>query len=79
MAKTADINALKAWGRKVGRAGMSQAVLDVIAGEKSYRNAMEMAGALKAIAIAAQTDDYWSEQVDRGFHRVVSQSRSTAS
>ena len=49
-----DVNALKAWGRKVGRAGMSQAALSVMSDDKSYKGVMRTAGAMKAIAIAAQ-------------------------
>lgn len=66
-----DVNALKAWGRRVGRAGMSQAALDTIADDKSYKGVMRTAGAMKAIAIAAQSDDYWNEQVQHGFIQFV--------
>jgi hypothetical protein len=66
-----DVNALKAWGRKVGRAGMSQAALSVMSDDKSYKGVMRTAGAMKAIAIAAQADDYWNEQVQHGFIQFV--------
>lgn len=63
--------ALKAWGKRVGRAGMSQAALDAIAGDHSFKDVMRIAGELKAIAIAAQCDNYWNEQVERGFDAFV--------
>jgi len=58
---------LRAWGKAVGRAGMSQAVIDQIdAFDGSYKNAMRLAGTLHQIAIAARCDEYWNEQVEHG-------------
>lgn len=58
---------LKAWGKRVGRAGMSQAVLDEIENfDGSYKEAMRLAGRLSQIAVAARCDEYWNEQVHHG-------------
>jgi hypothetical protein len=60
---------LKAAGDDLGRAGLSQRVIDLIAEfDGSYKGAMKLAGRLKAIAGAAKFDGYWTEQVDDGFH-----------
>jgi len=58
---------LRAWGEAVGRAGMSQRVIDEIAAfDGSYKEAMRLAGRLHQIAIAARCDEYWNEQVEHG-------------
>lgn len=62
-----DTQKLRAWGLSVGRAGMSQAVIDEVAAfDGSYKQAMRLAGALSQIAIAARCDGYWDEQVEHG-------------
>ncbi len=64
---------LRGFGVKLGREGMSERVLaavaDFEAAGKSYMGAMFLAGRLKAIAAMARSDDYWDEQVDKGFVR----------
>jgi hypothetical protein len=62
---------LAAYGEQVGREGMSRLVADAVANwQKSGagpKGAMILAGRLKAITQMATNDDYWREQVDKGF------------
>lgn len=61
---------LRKHGMKIGREGLAVAVIhaiNVYQENESYKNAMALAGALKAIAQAAKCDEYWTEQVDKGF------------
>ena len=59
---------LRAWGKRVGRAGMSQRVIDEIAAfdGANFKQAMRLAGKLSQIAVAARCDEYWNEQVEHG-------------
>jgi hypothetical protein len=64
---------LRAHGEKVGRDGMSQLAIEAIGEfDGSYKGAMILAGRMKAIAQMASVDDYWSEQVQKGFQRQLS-------
>lgn len=75
-----DVNELKALGRKLGRAGMAEQVILAVKefdGE-SYKDAMRLAGKLKAIAVAAQCDDYWSEKVNVGMSQGLYDMRRAA-
>lgn len=60
---------LRGYGVKLGREGMSDRVIAAVAefDGKSLKQAMVLAGRLKAIAQMAAADDYWAEQVDKGF------------
>ena len=62
---------LRKQGKRIGRAGMSQRVLilvnDFVKNDGSYKGAMELAGRLRAITIAAKCDDYWSQKVNHGY------------
>lgn len=61
---------LRASGDRLGRAGLSEAVIEAVAGfDGSYKGAMVLAGRLKAISQAARFDGYWSEKVEDGFHK----------
>lgn len=63
---------LRKQGDRLGRAGMSQRVLNLVNEfnkDQTYKGAMQLAGELKAIAIAAKCDDYWNEQVTKGYRR----------
>ena len=64
---------LRQHGSRIGRAGMSQRVLilvnDFVKNDGSYKGAMELAGRLRAITIAAKCDQYWSEKVNRGYEK----------
>lgn len=65
---------LRVEGKRLGRAGMSQRVIALVEAFNTdegytYKKAMELAGALKAISIAAKVDTYWTEQVNRGYRR----------
>ncbi len=64
-----EVNQLKKYGRDLGRAGLSLSVysaVDAFNQNRTYKNAMILAGQLKAVAIAAQYDDYWREKVNIG-------------
>ena len=62
---------LRKQGARINRAGMSQRVLilvnEFVKNDGSYKGAMKLAGRLKAITIAARCDEYWSEQVNKGY------------
>ena len=64
---------LRGQGSKLGREGMSKRVIelvdDFVETGGGYKQAMILAGRLKAITQAAKCDEYWTEQVDKGFHR----------
>jgi hypothetical protein len=67
-----DWKHLRAWGKCVGRDGMSRAAIAAVNDfDGSYKGAMELAGKMKAISQAAACDDYWSEKVDTGYHKQV--------
>ena len=60
-------------GQRLGRSGMSQLVLKCIEEfDGSYKGAMILAGRLKSISQAAKSDEYWSEKVNKGFIRELS-------
>ena len=60
---------LREHGARLGRAGLSKRVVDLVAEfDGSYKGAMILAGRLRAIAQAAGFDSYWSEKVNRGYH-----------
>jgi hypothetical protein len=62
---------LKAHGSKIGRAAMSQKVIEAVAAfnraGQSPKAAMELAGRLKAVASMATGDEYWREKMENGF------------
>ena len=60
---------LRAMGDKLGREGMSERVIAAVRefDGKSLKGAMILAGRLKAITQMAKCDDYWDEQVEKGF------------
>ena len=63
---------LRAVGVAMRRDGLSQRaakiMVDAVTKSGSYKEVMIAAGRLKAICAAAKYDDYWTEQVDKGFH-----------
>lgn len=64
---------LRKEGARLGRAGMSQRVIEIIEEfDGSYIGAMILAGRMKAIAQAAKCDGYWDEKVNKGFIRELS-------
>ena len=65
-----DSLSLRKAGSVLGRASLSEEVIRCI-GEFTggYAEAMILAGKLKAIAQAAQFDDYWAEKFDIGYQR----------
>lgn len=59
---------LKEFGALIQREGMSERVINAVSEfDGSYKGAMRLAGRLKAIAQMANSDDYWKEQVDKGY------------
>ena len=70
---------LAAHGDKIGREAMSKIVIAAVeewrASGETYKGAMFLAGRLKAVAQMAKLDDYWNEQVEKGFtleyHKVL--------
>lgn len=63
---------LRAEGERLGRAGLSQRVIALVAEfDGSYKGAMVLAGRLQAIAQAAKHDDYWGEKVNHGYFEEV--------
>ncbi len=61
---------LRAKGAALGREGMSERVIAAVGEfDGSYKGAMRLAGRLKAIGQMAGCDEYWREQVDRGYHQ----------
>jgi hypothetical protein len=64
---------LKEAGAVLGRDGLSKRaaaiMVELVTKSGSYKEAMIAAGRLKALASAAKYDVYWTEQVDKGFHR----------
>lgn len=67
---------MQKWGKAVGREGMSEEAIAAVAEfDGSYKGAMILAGKMKAIAQAAGCDEYWSEQVGKGYHRQLSKAQ----
>jgi hypothetical protein len=65
-----DWKALKEQGKRLGRQGLSERVftlVDEFNQNRTYKNAMVLAGRLKAIAQAATCDSYWDEKMSTGF------------
>ncbi|MGI9504732.1 MAG: hypothetical protein ACR2RE_16945 [Geminicoccaceae bacterium] len=66
---------LRAQGARIGRAGMSQRVqrllLAYLEAGGGYKSAMILAGQMRALAVAAKCDDYWNEQVSKGWTREI--------
>lgn len=66
-----DWKDLKSQGERLKRQGLSERVftlVDEFNENRSYKNAMVLAGRLKAIAQAATFDSYWDEKMSSGFH-----------
>lgn len=71
---------MQKWGKAVGREGMSQeAIAAVEEFDGSYKGAMILAGRMKAIAQAAGCDEYWSEQVGKGYTKQLSKAQRSTS
>jgi hypothetical protein len=61
---------LRATGAGLGREGMSLRVISAVSEfDGSYKGAMQLAGRLKAISQMANADEYWREQVDKGYQK----------
>ena len=61
-------------GERLGRAGLSQRAHDLIMEYATkhpnghYKAAIELAGRMRAISLAARVDSYWKEKTDHGFY-----------
>jgi hypothetical protein len=63
---------LRVQGKRLGRAGMSERVftlVDEFNENRTYKNAIVLAGKLKAIAQASKCDGYWDEKCSIGFRK----------
>jgi hypothetical protein len=66
---------LKLEGERLGRQGLSERVftlVDEFNKNRSYKNAIVLAGKLKAIAQACKFDGYWDEKCSSGYEFEVS-------
>lgn len=62
-----DFRRMREQGERLGRAGLSQRVVDLIAEfDGTHKGAMRLAGRMRVIAAAAGYDEYWREQVGCG-------------
>lgn len=67
--KTSKI--LREQGKRLGRQGLAERVLtlvDEFNKNRSYKNAIVLAGRLKAIAQACKFDSYWDEKCGSGYN-----------
>lgn len=65
-----DWKELKKQGQRLKRQGLSERVftlVDEFNQNRSYKNAMVLAGRLKAVAQAATFDSYWDEKMSAGY------------
>lgn len=61
---------LREQGERLGRQGLAERVftlVDEFNEERTYKNAIALAGRLKAIAQACKFDSYWDEKCGVGF------------
>lgn len=61
---------LKCEGKRLGRAGLAErvfALVDEFNNNRTYKNAIVLAGKLKAISQACRFDSYWDEKNSAGF------------
>lgn len=62
---------LRKQGARLGRAGMSQRVIQLVLQYvdegMSYKKAIELTGRIHAIAIATRADEYWNEKMRAGY------------
>lgn len=72
-----DSKRLREEGRRLGRAGMSQRVHELVADYMSkypdghYIEAISLAGRLHAISLASRCDGYWHEKSGMGFRNEI--------
>ena len=65
---------LRCHGARLGRAGLSQRAHDLVIEYATkhptghWREAIILAGKLRAISLAARGDEYWKEKTDAGFY-----------
>ena len=65
---------LRAEGKRLGRAGLAERVfclVDEFNRARTYKNAIALAGRLKAISQACKYDGYWDEKCTYGFESEV--------
>ena len=64
----------QAEGKRLGRAGLAERIFALVdefnkPEIRSYKNAIVLAGRMKAIAMACSFDGYWDEKCSTGFHQ----------
>lgn len=67
-----DSKELRKHGERIGRGALAQRVWDLVDdfnANRSYKNAIALAGRLKAIAHACEYDGYWSEKCFSGYQK----------
>ena len=67
-----DAKEMKVTGKLLGREGIAifaQRCVAEYLEDPSYKNVLQLAGALKTVCQAAKFDDYWDEQVWKGYRR----------
>jgi hypothetical protein len=75
-----EVREMQAEGRRLGRAGLSERVIDLVKSfdGESYKDAMALAGRMRVICAAASYDDYWREQVQKGEARELADIKRTS-
>jgi hypothetical protein len=72
MLRRGDTEALKFQGKRLGRAGLAERVIELVEEFQkapTYIKAITLAGRLSAIVVACKFDDYWTEKAQDGWHR----------
>lgn len=71
LAQTAPIEQLRQLAEKLGRKGVAEEAIKAMHDcGGSYKEIMELAGKLSAIAKMSTFDEYWQEQVNRGIYKM---------
>lgn len=66
--KNGEEHFLRKVGSALGREGMSKRVIELVKNfDGSYVGAIELVGALKAVAIMSESDSYWHEKMHQGY------------
>lgn len=73
-----DSKDLQAWGEMLGREGIAKAIIELckeVATLEHHKNAVTVAGKIRALTEAAKYDCYWREFVQDGFEYQLKQAR----
>lgn len=69
--RLSDSSKLRTQGARLGRRGISERIftlVDEFNKNRSYKNAVVLAGKMKAIAVACKYDCYWDEKCSTGYN-----------